>query len=169
MGTLEQAELHELAQHLRARLGEPDLELPSIRFQGVALDPAGVAEEMTPLVDDLGQALDAVTREERRTEAMTIARDEALDAYTRTFLWVAQSAEALFKLADLPAVAKRVRPSSRRPGVTNEVEKQGPDIPSDDPEEPTGEVTDEVPGGEASNDEVPDVSTQARPDIPPVE
>ncbi len=117
------AELHELAQHLAARLGEPDLELPSVRFQGVALDPAGVVEEMTPLVDDLGQALDAVTREERRTEAMTIARDEALDAYTRTFLWVAQSAEALFKLADLPAVAKRVRPSSRRPGVTNEVER----------------------------------------------
>ncbi len=64
---------------------------------------------------------------------------------------------ALFKLADLPAVAKRVRPSSRRPGVTNEVERQGPDVPSD--EEPAAEVTDEVS----------EVSAQVEPDIPPVE
>ena len=152
-------ELFELAQHLTTRLGEPDLELPAARFKGIALDPAGVVEEMAPLVDDLGQALESVTREERRTEAMKIAKDEALDAYTRTFLWVAQSAEALFKLADLPAVAQRVRPSSRRPGVTNEVETQGPDVPSDDPEKPAAEVTDEVP----------EASAQARPDIPPDE
>ena len=49
--------------------------------------------------------------------------------------------------------------------MTNEVEKQGPDVPSEDPDEPTGEV----PDAEVPADEVPDVSTQARPDIPPVE
>ncbi len=62
-------------------------------------------------------------------------------------------------LANLPEVAKRVRPSNRRPGVTDEVESEGSKIPIDDPEAPTGEVANEVP----------DVPAKARPDIPPAE
>ncbi len=54
------------------------------------------------MVEHLGQALEDVSREERRVEASKIAKDEALEAYDRTFLWVARSAEALFRLADLP-------------------------------------------------------------------
>ncbi len=157
------AELHEQAQHLTARLSESNLELPAVRYKGIALDPVGLVEEMAPLVEDLGQALENVSREERRTEAMKIAKDEALDAYTRTFLWVAQSAEALFRLADLPAVAKRVRPSSRRFGLTHEVESEDPETASEDPEDTTAEVAEEVP--EASLE----VSLEAPPDIPPAE
>ncbi len=156
-------ELHEQAQHLTARLSEPDLKLPAVRFKGIALDPIGLVEEMRPLVDDLGQALENVSREERKIEAMKIAKDEALDAYNRTFLWVGQSAEALFKLAGLPAVAKRVRPSSRRQGLTDEVESQGPETESEDPDDTTAEVDAEVTA------EVPEVATKGRPDIPPVE
>ncbi len=148
-------ELHEQAQHLTARLSESELELPAVRFQGITLDPVGLVDEMRPLVEDLGQALEDVSREERKTEAMKIAKDEALDAYNRTFLWTARSAEALFRLADLPAVAKRVRPSSRRVGLTDEVETQGPEVPLQDPEDTTAEV--------------PSASLRVEPDIPPVE
>ncbi len=151
------AELHEQAQHLVNRLNEPELELPAVRFKGVSLDPDVVVEEMKPFVDELGQALEDVGREERKTEAMKIAKDEALDAYNRTFLWAAQSAEALFRLAGLPAVAKRVRPSSRRVGLTDEVESQGPDS-SEVPDDAIVEATAEVAS-----------SVKAGPDIPPVE
>ncbi len=129
-------ELHEQAEHLTARLSEPDMELPTVRFKGVDLDPASLAGEMKPLVERLGQALEDVTQGERQTEAYTIAKDEALDAYDRTFLWVGRSAESLFKLADLPKVAKRVRPSTRRSGITDEQESQDPDLPVDDPAVP---------------------------------
>ncbi len=152
-------ELHEQAEHLTARLSEPDLELPTVRYRGVTLDASSLAEEMRPLVKDLGLALEDLGREERASEATKIARDEALIAYDRTFLWVARSAEALFKMANLPEVAKRVRPSTRRNGVTDEVESQDPDIPIGDPEEDTEDVTAEAP--------VP--LLEARPDIPPAE
>ncbi len=158
------AELHEQAEHLLARLSNPDLELPAIRFKGVILDPPSVVEEMKPLVEGLGLALDDVSQGERETEAMKIAKDEALSAYDRTFLWVASSAESLFKMAELPEIAKRVRPSNRRNGVTDEVESQVSEVPTNDPDDTAGEVTDE-----ASSDEVPDASFRARPDIPPEE
>lgn len=138
-------------------------EVPAVRYQGVTLEPAGLVEQMRPLVERLGVTLEDVTREQGQSDAMKIAKDEALAAYNRSFLWVAQSAEALFKLADLPEVAKRVRPSSRRVGVTDEVESQGPEIPIDDPEAASAEVATEA------TDEVPAVPVSARPDIPPVE
>ncbi len=156
------AELHEQAQHLTTRLDEPSLALPPVRFQGVTIDPVSLVEEMRPLVQDLGQALEDVGRAERNIDAMKIAKDEALDAFNRTFLWVAQSAESLFKMAGLPAVAQRVRPSSRRQGLTDEVESEGPEVPLADPDDATDEVTAEVP-------EVPEAATKGRPDIPPVE
>ncbi len=149
------AELHEQAEHLAARLSEPSKALPAVRFKGVDLDPASLAEEMKPLVVQLGQALEDVTQGERQTEAYKIAKDEALDAYDRTFLWVARSAESLFKLADLPKVAKRVRPSVRRSGVTDELESQDSDR-VDDPA---------VPAGDAGDD-APEVAFSARQDVP---
>lgn len=156
------AELHEQATHLLARLSGP-VELPDVRYQGVTLDPLSVVEEMRPLVERLGQTLEDVSREERKTDAMKIAKDEALAAFNRTFLWVAQSAESLFKLAGLPEVAKRVRPSSRRKGVTDEVEQQGPETPIDDPQASAGEPPDDQPP-----EDVPEASDdRARPHIPP--
>ncbi len=152
------ADLQEQAEHLVDRLSSPQ-ELPVIRYRGVDLDPAAVVEEMRPLVERLGVALEELTREERQSEAMKIAKDEAIAAYDRSFLWAAGSAESLFKLAGLPEIAKRVRPSSRRSGVTDEVETQGPEALTDDPEA----LVEEVAG------EVNDVSDRARPHIPPAE
>ncbi len=150
-------DLHEQAEHLLDRLSGPE-ELPTVRYQGVTLDPPSVVEEMRPMVERLGETLEDVTREQGQSDAMKIAKDEALAAYDRTFQWVAGSAESLFKLADLPDIAKRVRPSSRRPGVTDEVEAEGSEIPIDDPEDSTGEVA-----------ELPDVSASQEPDIPPAQ
>ncbi len=150
------ADLHEQAVHLLDRLSSPE-ELPAVRYRGVTLEPLTVAEEMRPMVERLGETLENVVREERQSDAMKIARDEALAAYDRAFQWVAGSAESLFKLANLPELAKRVRPSSRRRGVTEEVETQGPEIPINDPDDTTDEVTD-VPS---------DVSASVEPDIPP--
>ncbi len=176
------AELHEQAEHLMARLGAPDMELPKIRYQGVTLDPLAMAEGLRPLVEKLGTALENVSQSERETEAMKIAKDETISAYDRSFLWAARSAESLFKLAELPEIARRVRPSSRRSGVTDEVETQGPEAQPDDPEPATEEVTEianlarpieaSAEMGDQlleSDDEVSAVSDRARPHIPPEE
>ncbi len=125
--------LFEQAEHLAVRLGEPDLVLPEPRFKGVDLAPADRAEEMSPLVRQLGQMLDGVSREERRADATKIAKDEAQAEYDRTFVWGARTAEDLFRMADLSEVAKRVRPSTRRPGLTVEAEAGELDVESGEP------------------------------------
>ncbi len=160
-------ELLEQAQHLTARLSESDVELPEIRYEGVTIDRAALVREMKPLVDSLGVALDDVAREEREVEAMKIAKDEAVATYDRTFGWAARSAESLFRMANLPEVAKRVRPSGRRAGLTVEVATQDP--MSEDSEtvaEATG--ANEAVSAEAMED-VPEASSKAKPDIPPTE
>lgn len=126
--TPEQPEvLAEQATHLVTRLSDPGLKLEGPRFQSVSMDVNGLAGELAPLASQLNRNLDDVSREERRTEATKVARDEALDDYNREFLWIARTTESLFLLADLPELAGRVRPSPRRSGVTEEVETQGPE------------------------------------------
>ena len=152
------AELHEQAVHLLDRLSAPE-ELPAIRYQGVTLDPLTMALETQPKVDRLGETLEELSREERQSEAMKIAKDEALTAFDDSFRWVANSAESLFRLAKLPEVAKRVRPSTRRPGVTVEVANEGPEVPIEEP----------VAANDDGVNEVPDVPAKARPDVPPTQ
>lgn len=139
-------ELFEQAQHLVARLGDPELVLPEPRYKGILLDAAEMTAELQPLVDKLGETLEDLSREARLDESTKIAKDEMLHAYDRTFLWAARTAESLFRLVNLPEVAKRVRPSTRRPGLTDEVETQGPDTGPGDPQ----------PGGAVAS---PDAST----------
>ena len=117
---------------------------------------------MRPLVEQLGQRLEDLSREERVAEAMKIAKDEALDAYDRVFVWGARTAESLFRLAGMPEVAKRVRPSVRRPGLTAEVA-------SDDTVTDDDSVTDidepEVP----EEDDAPEASPEDPATDPPVD
>lgn len=153
---IQPGELFEQAEHLTDRLSEPQLQLPASRYQDVDLDPAVLAGQTRPLVTRLGQALEDVGREERNEEATKVAKDAALEGYNRTFLWSARTAESLFQLADMPEIARRVRPSTRRRGITVEVEAENPDVPSEDPA-PTPDT------------DAPEASTVDPPDSPSVE
>ena len=119
--------LFEQSEHLAARLGAPDVALPASRYENLDLDLTALSDGMRPLVVRLGEALEEVGREERQSEAMKLAKDSALKAYDRKFLWVARTAESLFYLADMPEVAKRVRPSLRRRGLTTELAASAPE------------------------------------------
>ena len=160
------SELHEQATHLVSRLGDPELSLPVVRYRGVTLEPASLAEDMRPLVEQLGERLEEVSREERLTDAAKIAKDESLKAYDRIFLWAARSAESLFRMADLEEIALRVRPSARRPGLTREIEGQGVDAESAVSETAVEGVPD---AAENAEDEVPATESEAAPEGVPEE
>ncbi len=127
-------ELFEQAEHLLQRLGNEEATLPDSRFRTLTFDVIGLATELQPKIAELGEALENVSREARQAEATKIAKDEAVQAYDLSFLLAARTAETMFKLVDLPEIASRVRPSTRRPGVTVEVATQRP---TDEPDEPT--------------------------------
>ena len=132
-------ELLEQTSHLVARLVDPDLDLSGARFSEFRFEVPELASQLAGSVDALRLSVDDLAREERRTEAMKLAKDDALAEYNRWFLWIARTVESLCRLAGLDEVAKRVRPSSRRPGETEQTFEQ--------PEsgEPEGEASDQAP------------------------
>ncbi len=141
--------LAEQVTHLVARLSDPELKLTSPKFENISVDVVGLAGELAPLSKRLAQRMEDVSREERGTEATKFARDKALKGYDREFVWCARTAESLFQLANLPELADRVRPSTRRPGVTVEVENQGSETDSGDSD------TDTVDDAPPASDETP--------------
>ena len=62
-----------------------------------------------------------------------------MEAFNHGFLWIARSVESKLQLADMPKLAARIRPSGRRPGVTErpaeppEAEGDEPDADTDEP------------------------------------
>lgn len=112
------AELQEQASHLVERLEDPDLDLSGSRFGDFQLDAQQLARELVGSVESLQEADEELAREERKTEALKLAKDDALEQYNKSFLWIARTIESLCRLAGLDEAAKRVRPSSRKPGVT---------------------------------------------------
>ena len=110
--------LQEQAIHLVERLSDSKLDLTGSSYRDVQLDAPNLVRELAGSVEALQAASDDLVREERKTEALKLAKDAALAEYNTSFLWIARTVESLCQLAGLEEVAKRVRPSSRRPGVT---------------------------------------------------
>lgn len=136
-------ELLEQATHLATRLQDPTLDLTGSRFGDLQLEAAKLAAKLVASVASLEQASTALSRQERRTEARKLAKDEALEAHNSGFLWIARTVESLCRLAGLDEVAKRIRPSTRRPGL---IERQaepgeGGEAGSEEQTSPSGEAT----------------------------
>ncbi len=112
------AALLEQASHLITRLSDPQLDLSGSRFGDFQLDAPSLAGELVKSVEKLQQAVDDLVKEERRSEALKLIKDDAIRDHNRWFVWIARTVESLCRAAGLDEVAKRVRPSSRRPGVT---------------------------------------------------
>lgn len=111
-------QLLEYATHLVDRLNDPEIDLSGSEYDGVQLDVSLLVVKVVESFPKLRQAIDAVAQQERQSEVLLLAKNEVLDQHNKTFLWIARTVESLFSLAGLEEVAKRIRPSNRRPGVT---------------------------------------------------
>ncbi len=133
--------LLEQAASLVVNLERPDLELSAEQLGGVDVDASVLAQDIKPCADKLQQSLTELRREQRQTEATLFAKNEAMDEFNHGFLWIARSVESLLQLAGLPEQAGRVRPSSRRPGVTERLETSDTDgdEPSADGDTPSAD------------------------------
>ena len=127
-------ELLEQAAYLAARLGEPGLTLAGSELGEIELDASSVAREIEPSAASLRQALSDLRREEQRTESTQHAKDEAMEEFNHGFLWMARTVESYLQLAGLKKLAARVRPSSRRPGVTEQPPEEVLEAEGEEPE-----------------------------------
>jgi hypothetical protein len=100
--------------------------LPPPRLKGVQIDAKAHADALAKLADGAEVAWKAVTQDVREDEAAKLVRDSAMAAHDRSFTRGAGLVEALCRLAGDDELAGRVRPSSRRPGRTQEVANAEP-------------------------------------------
>lgn len=89
--------------------------LPSPNL-GASWDAASIAQHIEALAATLSQALDQVATEVRQATKTQTEKDAALASYDQAFGPSARLLEALFDAAGEPELARRVRPSARRPG-----------------------------------------------------
>ena len=106
----------EMAKGLR------DTPLPESRIPSASIDKAQTAQALDDKAEALDTALDKVALESREAETTQSAKDRAITANDLTFLHAARELEAIARLVELPDLADRVRPSVRRPGLTEDDE-----------------------------------------------
>lgn len=87
---------------------------------GLVVDRAALAAELTPRIERLEAALEAVTREAEELKLTQTAKDNAMDANDTAFSGVANALEGLLILAGRKDLAARIRPSTRKPGVVDQ-------------------------------------------------
>ena len=92
----------------RVRVGEALLEVT----------PKALVEDLEPDYEELKKLVEGLGREDRKSDATLIAKDEAMREFDRVFRLTAGIIAAFFSLAGHEELARRVRPSSRRAGRT---------------------------------------------------
>ncbi len=153
-------ELSEQASYLAVRLSDPDLDLSGARFE-FRVEASNLVASLTGSSATLVQAIEDLSREERKTEALKLAKDDALKEYNNSFLWIARAVESLLSLANLAEVARRVRPSTRRKGEIASKDESTEDGTTEDG------TTEEAASSEASPSEAgssPVESAEAAPE-----
>lgn len=105
------------ARNVQEKLGrgfdDYEVDMPSDLDLGRP-DPANLATAIEARATALEQAVNACGVEERETQAALNARDKAEAAWSRHYSPVASIIEGLFRLAEMPELAERVRPTARR-------------------------------------------------------
>ena len=94
-------------------------------FAGIRIDAVEYGKELEPLLEELETIMRGLDVEVRETEGMIQAKADAIAAHDLLFIPGAQCIEAAFKMAGMPELAKKVRPSVRRAGrLVEEVEAE---------------------------------------------
>jgi len=92
-------------------VGEPEL-------GGFDLTPKSLVDDLEPDYEQFSKVVDRLTREDRKSDATLILKDEAMKEYDRIFRLTAGIIAAFFSLAGHEELARRVIPSVRRAGRT---------------------------------------------------
>lgn len=108
-----------------------------------------IVSVLEPPHEVLSEVLGVWISQRRGTEKALIRKDAALEAYQRKFSIYARNAETLYRWAGLDEEARRIKPSTRRPGQRAVVADTGSE--SSDPSAPDGAAPDGAGEGNASS------------------
>ena len=122
-----------LCAEIFARL--PKAKAPAITAAGVAIDPVALLQPLVEPTEKLRLALVSSALEQRETDLAQQEKNKALAAYDRAFAVAANLTSTFLEIAGERDLARRVRPSNRRPGNTVEIAggEGEVDLPADEP------------------------------------
>ena len=110
------------------RIESGEVKLPAPRRKGLVLDLAAFAEDLRAHLLPLQKALADVAHEEKEANASLHAKQTTVSESDETFTTGARVLSATFSMAGLKDIARKVRPSRRRPGRTVEpIEDEPPE------------------------------------------
>lgn len=108
---------------------------PSSRFLGLSVNPAEWRERLCTSSDALSSALEALRADGIENENALNEKDKAIVAFDPVFTRTANLLSVLLTFIGENDLARRVRPSPRRAGLTTEVEENPdaePQVPSEE-------------------------------------
>lgn len=160
------AEIELQVERLFTNLEQPELLLPPSRYPGIAPQPAETVGVFRPNLERLKATRAALNRALRQADGSQLAKNDAVVAHDQEFPNLARCFEACCTVAGRHDLARRVRPSARRPGrrqeeVQDEAQGSPPeegspgDTPSGDPasgEAPSTEAAAAASGGDPTSD-----------------
>ncbi len=142
-------EVRRLCDRVIQRLSAADFVPPPARSAGIVVDPQQWVTELQPPTDTLRGALEAISVERRQADLTLEAKLEAIEASEKDLGRCSRMLEALYEVGERPHLAKRVRPTNRRPPSDAEDgsgDGNSPDDSSDEPGDDSEESDDATPG-----------------------
>jgi hypothetical protein len=111
---------------------------PTVSIGEMAVVPAKLVEPLAEPTEALRLALQEVTDEQRESDMAQIAKNQAIAEYDKAFAVAANLMSTLLEMAGERDLARRVRPSNRRPGTTVDVAggEAESELPADVPADP---------------------------------
>ena len=103
---------------VKEALLDPERKIGKPRRAGLSFNRKAFADELSPVLKELHDAIRLVRTEDREREATQLAKDKAFARYKETFTRYAWVIETFAEAARLPELAAKLRPSLRYPGVT---------------------------------------------------
>lgn len=110
--------LLEQAVAVVGQVGDPGFVLPTPRLKGLSVDLRDLAVDLVPAIEKLRDALEKLQAARCDVTLALHDRNVALEAFNHDFLHIARIVEGLLRRANLDDLADRVRPSTRRRGLT---------------------------------------------------
>jgi hypothetical protein len=126
------------AKRLVSELKDPGRKWPKPARKGVKVNPGEWVGDLEEWINALEKALKDVARETREAQAASDAKERAMGANDDSFMRIARFVSGLFFLVRDDKLAKKVRPSARRPGMVLESSGEGSEGGSDEEAVPLG-------------------------------
>ena len=99
------------------------VEAPEPKRRGITLDLSQFTSPLADEVAGLDAALSKMAGEKTKAVTTMVNKHESMEQFDRTFSAAANLISTLLKVAGETELARRVRPSTRKPGQTVEVAK----------------------------------------------